>query len=129
MSQFSDRVQALGFSADMARSQMGLLIRQQATLLGLNDAFLLGTYVFVALTAFVWLAQSTVAPTKRIEGFRGRSRRNDGAGMIRRFLSLVSGVGVSLLLGGRAFLPQGGERAEFRDPQPMDRTLSQAGQR
>ena len=27
--------------------------------------------------------------------------------MIRRFLSLVSGVGVSLLLGGCAFLPQG----------------------
>ena len=49
--------------------------------------------------------------------------------MIRRLLSLVSGVGVSLLLGGRAFLPQGGERAEFLDPQPMDRTLSQAGQR
>ncbi len=70
LSQFSDRLQALGFSADMARSQMGLLIRQQATLLGLNDAFLLGTYVFVALAAFVWLAQSTVAPTKRIEGLR-----------------------------------------------------------
>ena len=49
--------------------------------------------------------------------------------MIRRFLSLVSGVGVSLLLGGYAFLPQGGERAKFRDPQPMDRTLSQASQR
>ena len=47
--------------------------------------------------------------------------------MIRRFLSLVSGVGVSLLLGGCAFLPQ--RRAEFRDPQPMDRTLSQASQR
>jgi hypothetical protein len=49
--------------------------------------------------------------------------------MIRRFLSLVSGVGVSLLLGGCAFLPQGGERTEFCDPQPMDRPLSQASQR
>jgi DHA2 family multidrug resistance protein len=67
---FHQRLQALGFSADMARSQMGLLIRQQATLVGLNDAFFLGTYVFVALAAFIWLAQSTVAPTKRIEGLR-----------------------------------------------------------
>jgi MFS transporter, DHA2 family, multidrug resistance protein len=54
----------------MARSQMGLLICEQATLLGLNDAFLLGAFAFVALAAFVWLAQSTVAPTKRIERLR-----------------------------------------------------------
>jgi MFS transporter, DHA2 family, multidrug resistance protein len=60
LSQFSDRLQASGFSANMARSQMGLLIREQATLLGLNDAFLLGAFAFVALAAFVWLAQSTV---------------------------------------------------------------------
>jgi DHA2 family multidrug resistance protein len=70
LSQFSDRLHALGFSANMARSQMGLLIRQQATLLGLNDALLLGTYVFVALAAFIWFAQSTVALTNRIEGLR-----------------------------------------------------------
>ena len=70
LSQFSDRLQASGLSADMARSQMGLLIREQATLLGLNDAFLLGAFAFVALAAFVWLAQSTVAPTKRVERLR-----------------------------------------------------------
>jgi DHA2 family multidrug resistance protein len=70
LSQLSDKLQASGFSADMARSQMGLLIRQQATLLGLNDAFLLGAYVFAALAVFVWLAQSTVTPTKRIESLR-----------------------------------------------------------
>jgi hypothetical protein len=39
-------------------------------LLGLNDALLLGTYVFVALAAFIWFAQSTVALTNRIEGLR-----------------------------------------------------------
>jgi outer membrane protein TolC len=46
--------------------------------------------------------------------------------MIRRFLSLVSGFAVPLLHAGCAFMPQGGERAEFRDPPPMDRALSNA---
>jgi MFS transporter, DHA2 family, multidrug resistance protein len=70
LSQLSDKLQASGFSADMARSQMGLLIHQESTLLGLNDAFLLGASVFLVLAAFVWLAQSTIAPTKRIESLR-----------------------------------------------------------
>src|SRR5579885_872657 len=67
LTQFSDRLQASGFSENMSRSQMGLLIRQQANLLGLNDAFLLGAFVFVLLAGFIWIAQSTVAPTKRVE--------------------------------------------------------------
>jgi MFS transporter, DHA2 family, multidrug resistance protein len=54
----------------MARSQMGILICEQATLLGLNDAFLLGAAVFVGLAAIVWLARSTVLPTKRVEKLR-----------------------------------------------------------
>src|ERR1700730_8137572 len=70
LSQFSDRLQASGFSANMARIQMGLLIREQATLLGMNDAFLLGAFAFIALAAFIWLAQSIVAPTKRVETLR-----------------------------------------------------------
>jgi MFS transporter, DHA2 family, multidrug resistance protein len=70
LSQLSDKLQASGFSADMARSQMGLLIHQESTLLGLNDAFLLGAFVFLALAAFIWLAQSTVAPTKPVERLR-----------------------------------------------------------
>jgi DHA2 family multidrug resistance protein len=70
LSQLSDKLQASGFTADMARSQMGLLIHQESTLLGLNDAFLLGAFVFVALAAFIWLAQSTVAPTKPVERLR-----------------------------------------------------------
>jgi MFS transporter, DHA2 family, multidrug resistance protein len=70
LSQLSDKLQASGFSADMARSQMGLLIHQESTLLGLNDAFLLGAFVFVVLAAFIWLAQSTIAPTKKVETLR-----------------------------------------------------------
>jgi MFS transporter, DHA2 family, multidrug resistance protein len=49
---------------------MGLLIRQQANLLGMNDAFLLGAFAFLALAAFIWLAQSTIVPTKRVEKLR-----------------------------------------------------------
>ncbi|MGH6800230.1 MAG: MFS transporter, partial [Methylocella sp.] len=70
LSQFSDRLQASGFSATMARSQLGSLIRQEALLLGANDAFLLGAFVFAALAVFVWLARSAVIPTKKVETLR-----------------------------------------------------------
>jgi MFS transporter, DHA2 family, multidrug resistance protein len=70
LSQLSDKLQASGFSADMARRQMGRLIHQESTLLGLNDAFFLGTFVFLALAALIWLAQSTIAPTKKVETLR-----------------------------------------------------------
>ena len=54
----------------MARSQLGSFIHQEASLLALNDAFLLGAFVFVALAVFVWLGRSTVIPTKRVEKLR-----------------------------------------------------------
>jgi MFS transporter, DHA2 family, multidrug resistance protein len=66
LSQFADRLRTSGFS----RSQMGLFIHQESTLLGLNDAFLLGAFVFLALAAFIWLAQSTITPTKKVETLR-----------------------------------------------------------
>jgi MFS transporter, DHA2 family, multidrug resistance protein len=78
LSEFSDRLQASGFSANMARSQLGSFIRQEASLLALNDAFLLGAFVFVALAVFVWLARSAHETCRQVA--RGRSRRNDGAG-------------------------------------------------
>ena len=46
--------------------------------------------------------------------------------MIRRIFSLVSGFGVPLLLGGCAFMPEGGDRAEFLDPPPMNSALPKA---
>lgn len=46
--------------------------------------------------------------------------------MTGRFLPLGRGVAVPLLLAGCAFMPQGGERAEFREPPSMQRALSQA---
>jgi hypothetical protein len=48
--------------------------------------------------------------------------------MICRLLSLGTGGAALLFFSGCAFMPPGGERAEFRDPPPMDRTLSKAGQ-
>jgi MFS transporter, DHA2 family, multidrug resistance protein len=70
LSQFSERLQASGFSANMARAQLGSFIRQESSLLAMNDAFLLGAFVFVVLAAFVWLAQSTVIPAKPVERLR-----------------------------------------------------------
>jgi hypothetical protein len=54
----------------MARSQLASFIRQESSLLALNDAFLLGAFVFVLLAAFVWLARSTITSTKRVEKLR-----------------------------------------------------------
>jgi len=70
LSHFSDRLQASGFTANMARSQLASLIRQEASLLALNDAFLLGAFVFVMLAAFVWLARATVRAAKPVERLR-----------------------------------------------------------
>jgi MFS transporter, DHA2 family, multidrug resistance protein len=59
MTQLSDRLQASGLTSRMATSQAGRLLRQQAGLLALNDAFLLGAVVFVGLAVVVWLARAT----------------------------------------------------------------------
>jgi DHA2 family multidrug resistance protein len=64
-SQFMDRLQSDGSSANMARSQSARFIKQQASLLALNDAFLLGACVFVLLAGFVWLARPVPPPPAR----------------------------------------------------------------
>src|ERR1700730_2841427 len=46
--------------------------------------------------------------------------------MIRRVICLLPGYGFPLLLGGCAFMPQGGERAEFLEPPSMNSALPQA---
>lgn len=67
LTQFSNKLQAAGFSSDMAQHLSGNLIRQQSSLLAMNDAFLLGGLVFLGLAAFIWLASSTAAPRQRVE--------------------------------------------------------------
>lgn len=46
--------------------------------------------------------------------------------MIRRSLALTSSCGLLLLASGCAFMPEGGERAEFMRPPPMNRTVADA---
>lgn len=65
LSQFSEKLEASGFTDAAARGQLGRIMRQQASLLALNDAFLLGACVFVGLAALVWLAKpASVAGAK-----------------------------------------------------------------
>ena len=59
MTQLSDKLEPLGFTPDMATSQAARFLQQEAALLALNDAFLLGAAVFVGLAAVVWLARAT----------------------------------------------------------------------
>lgn len=70
LSQFSERLQAAGFSADEVRHLLGSLIHDEASLLAMNDAFLLGAAIFIGLAAFVWLGQSTILPTKPVQRLR-----------------------------------------------------------
>ena len=42
----------------MARSQVAIFLKQEALLLGMNDAFLLGAFVFALLAAFIWFAST-----------------------------------------------------------------------
>jgi DHA2 family multidrug resistance protein len=62
MTQLSDKLEPLGFTPDMATSQAARFLQQEAALLALNDAFLLGAVIFVGLAAFVWLARATHIP-------------------------------------------------------------------
>ena len=71
LQQLSTKLEVSGLSADMAKSQLGALIKQYAALLALNDAFLLASFVFLGLAALVWLARPThVAYATRAEELR-----------------------------------------------------------
>jgi DHA2 family multidrug resistance protein len=71
LQQLSTKLEVFGLSADMAQSQLGALINQQAALLALNDAFLLASFVFLGLAALVWLARPThVAYATRAQELR-----------------------------------------------------------
>ncbi len=64
MGQLSDKLQNLGMSESVARAQMARLLKQQAMLLGLDDAFYFGAAVFILLAAVVWLAKPAPAVKK-----------------------------------------------------------------
>lgn len=59
---FASKLQASGLDAAMVKARLLVVIRQQATLLALNDAFLLASYLFLGLAGLVWLAHPTCQP-------------------------------------------------------------------
>lgn len=71
LQQFSDKLEASGIGAGMVTRELGARIREQASLLAMNDAFLLASFIFLGLAAFVWLARPTnVAYATRAEELR-----------------------------------------------------------
>jgi DHA2 family multidrug resistance protein len=65
LASFLDRMEALGMSSTVAQARAAQLIRQQAAVLALNDAFLIGAMTFVCLAGIIWLAYPSYASKKR----------------------------------------------------------------
>ena len=65
LASFLERMQALGMSPTAAQARAAQLIRQQAAILALNDAFLIGAMTFICLAGIVWLAYPSYASKKR----------------------------------------------------------------
>lgn len=59
---FSARLEASGLDKGMVNGKLLSIIKQHATILALNDAFLLASYLFVGLAGLVWLAYPTHQP-------------------------------------------------------------------
>jgi len=56
------RLEAAGLDAAVAKGKLFALLKQQAGILAMNDAFLLASYLFLGLAALVWLAHPTHRP-------------------------------------------------------------------
>jgi DHA2 family multidrug resistance protein len=56
-----------GMSPAMIKAKLHLLIKQQAGILALNDAFLLASYLCIGLAVLMWFAHSTRRPIPRHE--------------------------------------------------------------
>jgi DHA2 family multidrug resistance protein len=48
------KLQSVGLSESIARRQIARLMRQQAAILGFNDAFLIGGVVLFVLAIIIW---------------------------------------------------------------------------
>lgn len=65
------KLEAAGLTPAMAQATLGDLIKSKAALLALNDAFLMGSGVFLLLAALVWVARPThVAYASRAQELR-----------------------------------------------------------
>ncbi len=63
LGELAKKFQDLGMSDTAARAQIGRAVRQEALLLGLDDAFYFGALVFTCLAGVIWLARP--APAKK----------------------------------------------------------------
>jgi len=64
---FMTRLERMGVDAGMMKAKLATLIKQQAGILALNDAFLVASYLCVGLALLVWYAHSTRLPVSRPE--------------------------------------------------------------
>lgn len=59
---FSSQLKDSGLDAGMVNAKLLSVIRQHASILALNDAFLLASYIFLGLAGLVWLAYPIYPP-------------------------------------------------------------------
>lgn len=62
LEQFSAKLGGAGLDPAMVKAKLALVMKQSAAILGLNDAFLVASYLFLGLAALVWLAYPTHLP-------------------------------------------------------------------
>lgn len=62
LNQFTAKLQTLGFDPIMIQRKVQLIIKQEAGILALNDAFLLSSYLCLGVAALVWFAHSSRVP-------------------------------------------------------------------
>ena len=63
--QLTLKLQEIGFDPSMIQRKLHLLIKQQAGILALNDAFLLSSYLCLGLALLVWCAHSSRVPVMK----------------------------------------------------------------
>ncbi len=56
------KLAAAGLTPSEVKAKLGLLIKEESAILGLNDAFLVASALFLGLGAWVWLAHPTHLP-------------------------------------------------------------------
>ncbi len=62
LERFSAKLGGAGLDPAVVKGKLAALIKQSAAILGLNDAFLVASYLFLGLAALVWLAAPTHLP-------------------------------------------------------------------
>ena len=62
LEQLSAKLRGAGLDPAMVTGKLAATIKQSAAILGMNDAFLVASYMFMGLAALVWLADPTHLP-------------------------------------------------------------------